>query len=76
MHIFVIKYKRWRGSVRRRLVVFPINFSLLLLFLATFALLAFASFTVGFKGFLEVVKDFLVGDPRRDFNLLDMLSID
>jgi hypothetical protein len=46
--------------------------SLLLLFLATFALLAFASFAVCFEGLLEILKDFLVGDTGRDLDLLYM----
>jgi hypothetical protein len=75
MHIFVIRQKRWRGSVQRRLDILLVSLSLLFLFLAAFAFFAFASFTVSFKGFLEVLKDFLVGDTRRDLNLLDVLSV-
>lgn len=49
--------------------------SLFLLFLATLSLLPLACLSVGLERLLEVFKDFLVGDTRRDLNLLNVLSV-
>jgi len=62
------------GFERCRLL-FQLLRSFLLLFFAAFAFFAFTSFAIRLQGLLEVFEDLLVGDSRRNLDLLYMLGV-